>query len=69
MKTFAKIKFWSFGIFGTLFVVLGSYFFVSGNSSEGTAKTLMIVGIGQLVIFYGLLFYLYKGKIKEALNN
>jgi len=32
----------------------------------GTANVLMIAGVGQLVIFYVLLFYLYKGKIKDA---
>lgn len=69
MKKFAKIKFWSFAVFGTLFLILGTYFFVSGKSSEGTAKVLIIAGIGQLIIFYGLLFYLYKGKLKDALNN
>ncbi|MEE4248429.1 MAG: hypothetical protein V2I33_23855, partial [Kangiellaceae bacterium] len=60
MKRLAKIKFWSFAIFGTIFLILGTYLFVSGKSSEGTAKVLIIAGIGQLVIFYGLLFYLYK---------
>ncbi|QMU64328.1 MAG: hypothetical protein GKR88_08540 [Flavobacteriaceae bacterium] len=69
MKTFAKLKFWSFLIFGILFLFAGIFFFVSGKSSEGTANVLMIAGIGQLIIFYGLLFYLYKGKLKDALNN
>ena len=69
MKTLAKLKFWSFFVFGTLCLLAGSFFFVTGKASAGTAKTLMIAGGGQLIIFYGLLFYLYKGKLKDAVKN
>ena len=69
MKTIAKLKFWSFLIFGMLFLLVGIFFFVSGKASEGTAKVLMIAGVGQLIIFYGLLFYLYKGKLNNAVKN
>lgn len=67
MKTLAKLKFWSFLIFGLLFLFAGIFFFVSGKASEGIAEVLMIAGVGQLVIFYALLFYLYKGKLKNEL--
>jgi hypothetical protein len=69
MKTLAKLKFWSFLIFGLLFLFLGIFFFVSGKASEGTANVLMIAGSGQLIVFYCILFYLYKGKLKDALKN
>jgi hypothetical protein len=69
MKRLAKLKFWSFLIFGMLFLLAGIFFFVSGRASEGTAKVLMVAGVGQLIIFYGLLFYLYKGKLNDAAKN
>lgn len=69
MKTIAKLKFWSFLIFGILFLLAGIFFFVSGKTSLGTAKVLMISGVGQLIIFYGLLFYLYNGKLKDAIKK
>jgi uncharacterized membrane-anchored protein len=69
MKTLAKIKFWSFLISGLLFLIVGIFLFVSGKSSEMTANTLMIAGVGQLIVFYGLLFYLYKGRLKDAIKN
>ena len=68
MKTgikFAKLRFWAYFIFGTLFVFAGAFFFVRGNSAMG--NFLMLAGVGQLIIFYGLLFYLYKGKLKDAI--
>lgn len=54
MKTLAKLKFWSYLIFGLLFLLAGIFFFVSGKASEGIAKILMIAGVGQLAIFCGL---------------
>ena len=69
MKTLAKLKFWSFLIFGMLFLLSGIFFFVSGKASIDTAKVLIVAGIGQLIIFYGLLFYLHKGKLTDALGK
>ncbi|WP_458626434.1 hypothetical protein [Winogradskyella sp. PC D3.3] len=69
MKKLAKLKFWSFLISGLLFLFFGAYFYFSGSSSSSTAEVLMMAGIGQLVLFYGLLFYLYKGNLKSAMNN
>jgi len=66
MKTFARIKFWSLPIFGFLFLLAGSYFHISGRASSGAVQALFIAGVGQLAIFYILLFYLYKGKLKNA---
>lgn len=69
MKTLAKWKFWSYLVFGMLFLFAGIFFFVSGKASQAIANVLMIAGVGQLLFFYGLLFYLYKGKLKDALKN
>ena len=62
---FARLRFWCYLLFGTLFVVAGALFFVRGDSAMG--NFLMVAGAGQLIIFYGLLFYLYKGKLKDAI--
>lgn len=65
MKTFAKIKFWSLLGFGMIFLILGTFLFISGRASQGAIEALLIAGLGQLVIFYFLLFYLYKGKLRN----
>ena len=64
MKTFAKIKFWSLLFFGMLFLTLGTFFFITGRASQGAIQALLIAGIGQLTIFYVLLFLLFKDKFK-----
>jgi hypothetical protein len=69
MNTFAKIKFWSFLVFGILFLLLGVYLFASGKGSPGMNKSMIIVGTGQLVIFYVLLFILYREKLREKLKK
>lgn len=66
MKTFAKIKFWSLLVFGLFFLFIGVFLFVTQGASEGAIQGFLLAGIGQLVIFYILLFYLYKGKLKNA---
>ncbi|MEX0988131.1 MAG: hypothetical protein WD052_11695 [Bacteroidales bacterium] len=69
MKKFAKIKFWSFLVFGFGFLLLGAYLFVSGKGSPGMVKAMIIVGAGQLIIFYVLLFTLYREKLKEKFKK
>ena len=69
MKTFAKIKFWSLLGFGMLFLTLGTYFSISGRASQGATEALLMAGIGQLAIFYILLFYLYKDKLKAFIKK
>ena len=66
MKTFAKIKFWSLLGFGLIFLFLGTFFLVTQRASQGAIQALLLAGCGQLAIFYILLFYLYKGKLKNA---
>jgi hypothetical protein len=65
MKTFAKIKFWSLLGAGMLFLYLGTFFFITGRASQGAIEALFIAGLGQLTIFYILLFLLFKDKLKK----
>ncbi|MFC2129153.1 hypothetical protein ACFLQX_00060 [Bacteroidota bacterium] len=66
MKTLAKIKFWSLLGFGLFFLFTGTFLLVTKRASQGAIEALLIAGMGQLVIFYILLFILYKGKLKNA---
>jgi len=66
MKKLAKWKFWSFLGFGLAFIFLAAYLFATGRGSSSLANLSLIAGAGQLVIFTILLFYLYKGKLREA---
>jgi hypothetical protein len=68
MKTFAKLKFWSFLIFGIIFLFLG-IFSLNSEKYVNLSSMFFIVAIVQLIIFHGLLFYLYKGKIKGAIKE
>ena len=65
MKFFTKIKFWSFLIGGVLLLILGAYFFITKKVSDSVVDLLLIAGVTQLLLFYGFLFYLYKGKLKN----
>lgn len=66
MKKLAKWKFWSFLVFGLAFIFLAAWLFATGRGSSSMAKLSLLAGTGQLIIFNVLLFYLYKGKLKEA---
>jgi high-affinity Fe2+/Pb2+ permease len=66
MKKLAKWKFWSFLVFGLAFIFFGAFLFATGRGSSSLAEFSLLAGTGQLVIFTVLLFYLYKGKLKEA---
>mgnify|MGYP006883057908 CR=1 FL=1 len=65
MKNLAKIKFWSLLITGTILLLLGGYFFVTKKAPDNVVNLLLIAGVVQLSLFYGFLFYLYKGKLKN----
>jgi uncharacterized membrane protein HdeD (DUF308 family) len=69
MKKLGKIKFWSLLVVGIILIFLGAFFFITKKASTNTTNLLFISGLVQLCIFYGLLFYLYKGKIKNAIEN
>lgn len=65
MKMYAKIRLWSFLVFGILFLFIGVYLQASGSDASGTIKAMLIAGTGQIVIFNVILFGTYKGKLKE----
>lgn len=69
MKKLGKFYFWGFLINAILLLGFGGYFFVTKKASSEATNLLLFAGTIQIIIFYGLLFYLYKGKIKNALNN
>ncbi len=69
MRKLAKFYFWGFLINGILLLAFGSYFLVTKKVSSETTNLLLYAGALQMIIFYGLLFYLYKGKLKDALKN
>lgn len=69
MKKIAKLYFWGFLINAVILLALGSYFLVTKRATSRTANLLLFAGGIQMIIFYGLLFYLYKGKLKSTLKN
>jgi hypothetical protein len=66
MKKFAKLKFWSFLVFGLLFLFAAAFLYATGRGESSLADFSLLAGLGSLIIFTVILFYLYKGKIKEA---
>lgn len=69
MRKLAKWKFWSLLGFGLAFIFLAAFLFATGRGSSSLAELSLIAGVGQLVIFTVLLFYLYKGKLRDALKS
>ena len=69
MIKIGKIKFWSLLVVGIILILLGAFFFVTKAASENTTNLLLISGLVQLCVFYGLLFYLYKGKLRNAIEE
>ena len=65
MKTIGKITLWSFLVFGILFLFGGVYLYVSGSSTPGVVKGLIIAGTGQLVIFNVLFFLVFRKLLKD----
>jgi hypothetical protein len=69
MKRIVKLKFWSFLVFGFIFLLVGVYLFTAGKVSEGVVTALVIAGTGQLVIFTLLLFVYYGKHLTEKLKK
>ncbi len=69
MKTFAKIKLFSFLVFGLLFLVIGISMHISGKWLPGSVMAFILAGTGQIVIFNVLFFILYKDRIRERLKK
>lgn len=69
IEKLAKWKFWSFLIAGIIMLFVGVYTLGMGADYTHFTRLFLIAGIGQLVIFYTLLFYLYKGSLTNAYNS
>lgn len=69
MKTIVKIKFWSFLFAGITLLFLGAYLFITKSTDENVTAMIIGAGVIQLVFFYLALFYLYKGKLKNAIDD
>lgn len=66
IEKLAKWRFWGFLIAGIIMLFIGVYTLSMGANYAHFTKLFLIAGVGQLVIFYSLLFYLYKGILKNA---
>lgn len=66
MNIYAKVKFWSFLVIGIICVFIGAYLYPYGPDKRHWADFLLIIGVGQLVIFAVLLFLRYRRKNKET---
>jgi hypothetical protein len=69
MRKIGKFYFWGFLVNAILLLGFGGYFFVTKKASSETTNLLLLAGAIQMIIFYGLLFYMNKGKIKNNQNN
>jgi hypothetical protein len=69
MNTYAKIKFWSFPIVGTICILIGAYLFPFGPDKRTLSELLLLAGAGQLVIFVVLLFLRYRRKNRATANS
>lgn len=68
MNTYAKVKFWSFLVVGVICIFMGGYLFPFGPDKRPWAELLLLVGVGQLVIFAVLLFLRYRRRKKDTAN-
>jgi len=69
MKLFVKLKFWSYLVFGIIFLLLGVILFSAGKASNGVVAAMVIAGTGQLIIFTTLLFIYYGKHISQKLKK
>jgi hypothetical protein len=66
MSLYGKIKFWSFFATGIICIFAGGYLYPFGPDKRPWAEFLLLIGIGQLVIFAVLFFLRYRKRNKEA---
>ena len=66
MSIYGKIKFWSFLVIGIICTFVGGYLYPFGPEKRTWAEFLLLIGVGQLVIFAVLLFLKYRRKNKET---
>lgn len=65
----AQWRFWGFLIAGIIMLFIGVYTLSMGVNYAHFTKLFLIAGVGQLMIFYTLLFYLYKGSLTNAYHS
>ncbi len=68
MNVYAKVKYWSFLIVGSVCVFIGAFLFPYGQDKRSLAEFFLLIGLGQLVIFAVLLFLKYRRKNRETAN-
>lgn len=68
MSTYAKIKFWSFFVTGVVCTFIGGFLFPFGPEKRSWAELLLLIGVGQLLIWVLLFFFWYRKKIREQAN-
>jgi len=66
MSLYGKIKFWSFLVIGIICIIAGGYLYPYGPDKRTWAEFLLLIGIGQLIIFAILFFLRYRKRNKEA---
>ena len=66
MNVYAKVKFWSFLVVGSLCVFIGGFLYPYGPDKRSLAEFLLLIGGGQLLIFSVLLFLRYRRKNRET---
>ena len=68
MSTYTKIKFWSFLIIGVVCTFIGGFLYPYGPDKRSWAEFLLLIGVGQLLIWVVLFFVWYRRKNKETAN-
>ena len=68
MRTYIKIKFWSFLIIGVACTFIGGFLFPYGPDKRTWAELFLLIGVGQLLIWVVLFFVWYRRKTKETAN-
>lgn len=66
MEKLGKFYFWGFLINAIILLGLGGYFFLTKNVSTETTYLFLFSGAIQMIIFFGLLFYIYNVKKKDS---
>lgn len=68
MSLYGKIKFWSFFVIGIICILAGGYLYPYGPDKRPWAEFLLLIGLGQLLIFAVLFFLRNRKRKKEAAN-
>jgi 1,4-dihydroxy-2-naphthoate octaprenyltransferase len=66
MSIYGRIKFWSFLVIGIICIFAGGYLYPYGPDKRPIAEFLLLIGIGQLLIFAVLFFLKNRRKNKKT---